>query len=313
MFLIHGDEDFLVKRELANIGSSFFKGRQFSKETYSPSNSVFEDIYPNIFAVSLFSQDRMVVLEGFDDEQLEKVLDNAVALPESTCVVIYQEKADRRTKFFKKAASAAKVIEIKPFSDRERDLAVDWLVSEFKKYGKTIARKTASLLFDVSGPSLRQLCSEAEKLSTYSGGRQEVTEQDIYALSVGGELSAFALENAISARDVAGAVVSVNKMLRAKERPEVIIGRLASRVRSMALVISLTMKNAPKSAVTERFGISPYYYERLREAAGKYTLDELLLFINSLSEADLALKTTSQPQNIILEKMLIGAMSRDER
>ncbi|MFA5103756.1 MAG: DNA polymerase III subunit delta [Candidatus Margulisiibacteriota bacterium] len=310
IFCFYGPEDFLAEEEISSLRNSIEKscGTRPDIEYFSPDNISASDLVSGLCTSSLFGGSRIAVMEGFDDEDLLEVLSKRKNFPGSVSLVIKADKIDKRGKLYKLLSAEATVKEFKPFAEWETKKIIDWILAKTKAAGKTISPSAAELLNDVSGPSLRQLACEIEKLSTYAADRASIEPEDIRALAVSGDLGAFALENAFASRDLKAALISLDGAFRAKQPAHVLIGRLASRLRPYLTIKALNVKKVPAGDIIRLLGMNPYFYERCSEGAALYSLEELLTAFETLSRADIAVKNSSAPPRIAMELALIDIM-----
>ncbi len=310
IFCFYGSEDFLIEEEVSLLKEKI-KGSSGSRPDsmyFSPENTAPADIAGNLCTSSLFGGARIAVLEGFDDEEYLGILGHKNNFPDSLTLVIKTVKLDKRGKLYKLLSSEATVKEFNRFAEWETKKIVDWIMSKAKTYGKTISVSSAGLLNDISGPSLRQLSCEIEKLSVYAADRGSIEAEDIKALSVSGELGAFALENAFADRDLKSAIRSLDSAFKAKQSAHVLIGRLASRLRPYLMIKALQAKKVNTARAISILGMNPYFYERCSKGAALYSLNELVSAVEILSKTDIAVKNSASSPRLAMELAIVEIM-----
>jgi len=314
LYYFYGSEDFLISEEIQKIRKAVSgDGQSLIKvEGYTPDTIDIKELAGQLCTVSLFSENRLVVLSDFDDEELLGIIEKCGNFSDSVTVMIVSEKADKRTRLYKILNDVAQVKEFKPFAEWESKKIMDWIVSKAAVAGKKIDPKAAELLNEISGPSLRQISSELDKLATYAGERGTITVQDVDALAVSGELGAFALENALAERDLKSAIFYLNKSLRSKEPVQMLISRIASRMRTYLMIKSLKMKKMTDGKIISELSMNPYYYERCSKSAELYSAEEMINAIRLLSETDIQLKSTSRDPQIAMELLLADMIGKGQ-
>ena len=313
LYFFYGAEKFLIREAVGALRKQLSVNGDIKIDNYDPDSMSADELVPVLCTPSLFGGDKLAVLDGYDDDDLEKIIEGYGAVPASTTIVITAGKLDKRTSFSKKLASMAEVREFKPFAEWEEDLLLQWITARALSRSVNMDRKTAFLLNSISGPSLAQLSCEIDKLATYIGDRKVATESDVNALAVSGELGAFALENALAERDLKGALKALAGAIKAKEAPQMLIGRIYGRMRTYLRVKSLTEKRLPRQQLLESSGMNPYFFERCMKSSSLYSLDELIRSVRLLSDADIAIKNTMQVPHRVLEIMLVEILSRNEK
>lgn len=310
IFCFYGPEDFLAEMEVQSVRADL--GKKFGTlpeiESYSPDNSSAAGLVSGLCTSSLFGGARLVVLEGFEDEDLLELLEHRKDFPDSLALVIMTDKLDKRARLFKVLSACAAVKEFKAFAEWETKKIIDWVIMTAGEKGKSISHEDAALLNEISGPSLRQLSSEIEKLSAYAHDRGRIDTADINALAVSSELGAFALENAFARRDLSGALRSLDSAFRSKQPAHALVGRLASKLRPYIMIKALKSKKMSDAGIIKELGMNPYYYERCLEGASKYSLEELVRAVDILASADMAVKLSSSSPRIALETAIVDIM-----
>jgi DNA polymerase-3 subunit delta len=298
----------LIQKEIRENAGRFFGpgSSDVGIETFSPDNSKADDIFSSLCTSSLFSSKRFVVLSGFEEDDYEKILSNADNIPDSTMLVISEDKIDKRTSFFKAMQKAGEVKEFKPLTEWETE---SWISRMFESRGKSIDRKDVELLVQVSGTLLRKLDTEIEKICVYAFERDRITGLDIMEMASQGELSSYAVENALASKDARAMLSAITLSLKSKEYPEYLISKLAGKVRTYLEIKLLQGKKMQKQSIISGMRLNPGYYEHLAVAAQKYTVRELIAGIKALHAADIALKTTGQSPDVIMELLSLALTS----
>lgn len=310
IFCFYGTEDFLIDEEILSLKNAMEKNCGFRPEIehcFSDSTTV-PDLIGRLCTSSLFGGSRITVMEEFDDEDCLEVLSHRGNFSDSVSLVIKADKLDKRGKLYRLLSAEATVREFRPFAEWETKKVIDWITAKAKAAGRSISPQAAGLLNDISGPSLRQLACEIEKLSTYAADRVSIEPEDIRALAVSGDLGVFALENAFASRDLKAALASLDGAFKAKQPAQVLIGRLASRLRPYLAIRALNEKKMPAGDIIRMLGMNPYFYERCSEGAALYSMQELLSAFDILFMADIAVKNSSVPPRIAMELALIDIM-----
>ncbi len=119
---------------------------------------------------------------------------------------------------------------------KEQDLAV-WIQGLVKAQGNTITQNAIEQLVTMVGSNMLQLQMEIEKLSLYLGEGGEITVtlvEDLVAKTL--EQDAFKMLNAYLANEPVAALSIYHDLLRQKQEPIMLVGLLASNVRTMSNV-----------------------------------------------------------------------------
>ncbi len=206
--------------------------------------------------------------------------------------------------------------------------------------GKTIDRDAEEYILVRTGLSMRALWSELDKLLLFVGTRTKIRLADVeQVLSGSREAGIFDLTNALSERDAARAVRALRGLLTQRERPEVLIGMLAKEVRNLLLASCILEERLggkfdgkmsygtfqtrilprlqgeegsagapaekdkqPKRGMT---GMHPFRLYNLLRCAATFSRADLLKALDEIAETDLALKTSGQPEALLIEGLAL--------
>ena len=331
LYLFYGDEELLMSEEIEALKAKHLGGLDTGMgfEVLEPDRLEEPGLLAGLAGVSMFSPKKMVLLRltpgkrsaaaedddeeddgkrGFKDgaDELIKVLSH---LPEDILFVCAARGMDKRSRLYKFFSQKGQVKEFRRFNDWEHAQLAAWAGKRFREAGLAAEKEAVSLLAEISGPSLTQIDTEIKKLSAYCAEKGTVSAGDVKELSTRGQLSAFALQNALQERDINKALGALNALLSSKTRPELIIG-------SAGAVVSMMLEAKTGSRAFKTGARLTYYLERCAQGAKRYLPDELANAVKVLKETDLLLKTSAPDARAALEMMLlevIGAKGKDER
>ncbi|MCY2927763.1 MAG: DNA polymerase III subunit delta [Planctomycetota bacterium] len=170
----------------------------------------------------------------------------------------------------------------------------DWLRQAAGRRKKKIDAPAAALLVQWVGADLALLDSEIEKLSLYVGERAGITADDVSRLVMASPMAAdFALTNAITAADRAGALRALSAMLNRRGDEFKIAGMLQWHLRRAIQTARAVAGGAPLGQAIPRM---PYEQQK---AFGAYVtrrgLTGLQADFRRLLAADLGMKSGLKP------------------
>ena len=117
------------------------------------------------------------------------------------------------------------------------------------------------------GANMLQLQMEIEKLALYLGEEQEITVdlvEDLVAKTL--EHDAFKMLNAYLANNASEALQIYHDLLRQKEEPIMLVGLLASNIRTMNNVFYLQKKGYHQQQIAKQLKIHPYRVKLMFES-----------------------------------------------
>ncbi|MFP3938595.1 MAG: DNA polymerase III subunit delta [Phycisphaerae bacterium] len=254
------------------------------------------EVFDELRTMPLLGGRRAVVVRDADSfitanaDALQRYLESPSS---SASLVLMVSSLDKRTRISKTLTSVAEVCDCTAPTSRRLG---DWIRKAAEKRGKTIAPDAVELLTQSVGEDLGKMDSELEKLSVYVDSRETITADDVAAIVCSTTAAApFALTNALTAGDTAGAVKALCGSMNVRGEEFRVLGQLAWHLRR-----ALTWKQQMVTTGKCDFGKMP------RQVANAYTnmlrrrtLSDLQQDFRRLIRADLAMKSGHAPRRVM--------------
>lgn len=210
--------------------------------------------------------------------------------PESTCLVFTAgaglDSRRRASKALLAAGAGVECAELKPAE------AVHWAEQRAARLGKRLGQEAAQALVDRAGPSLRNLVSELEKLTVYTGAANDIKARDVAEVVAGApEAGVFELVDAIGQKQSGRAMVLLEDLLRAGEEPIRLLALVAWRMRLLLLVKALTAKGYGPRDGPQAAKVHPFVFQKAQQQCRGFSRDELVRALEGLLATDVAMKT----------------------
>jgi DNA polymerase-3 subunit delta len=287
LYLFYGEERYLIRREIEELA------KKFPAEAVSHLDGISApELLEALSVPSLFNPQRLLILTDFDLREINETLLRAlVHLPPGVTLVLDSpEGLDRRSKIYKTVEKHAVVREHKMLTEWNSEVGVDFCLKTASELKKRLTRASAEKLMELSGLNLGRLYKEIEKLATYVGEREEITEEDIEKMVSRQGVDAFKLASALRRRDLPLALTALDKLLgEDREDPHELLGLIGSQLRIL-LKMKVLGRRTP-AQMAQEIGGSSYYLETLSESLDRFSLDELSEGLERLLRCDLNLKT----------------------
>ena len=183
-----------------------------------------------------------------------------------------------------------------------------WVKEKIKEQGKTISDEAAGLLIAESGSSLLDLNNEIEKLVLYSSRNKEITADDVEKLS--GHTRQANLNNlseSIEGCKMSGAFKIVENLLSEGEIPLKILATIYRVLRRMLLAKSLQEeKKSSRLEIQQELRFNAYFDRNFFNNLSKFSLERLKKGLNLVLNADLELKSSSRPEQMVFEELILS-------
>lgn len=257
--------------------------------------------------------------------RLANLLDQGV--PEWGFLLLTAVQVDRRTRLYKRFDEIGAVLYLGLERDRygrvSRESLAEFVNQRLRQSGKSIEPQAREMILARAGDELRGLQQELDKLLLYVGERPAIRAADVEVIfSDCGDGWIFDLTGAIGARDAAGALAQLARLLAQGEHPLRLLGTVASEVRRLLSARQLLETDFARSW---KRGMSfqqfqqtvlaqgaplltrnPYADYLCFQRAERFSLNELHSHMEGIFDADLRLKSSGGQARLVLEKLLLG-------
>ncbi len=306
VFFIVGDDDHLLRRASERVLADLRASEPDLDIEHLDAGEA--DELPELRTASLFGGGRCVVIRRLEapkaalKEQLEDYCTSPD--PEATLVLIARG-TQRIPKLAKLATSAGEKIEVArptPWDTKGWQRLVS---DEFRTAGRKADAAAIDALLEVAGVDPAIIASKVSQLAAVKGPNETITVEDVEKTIEGhGNRGAFAVADAVEQRDPGEAIVALRGALEAGEAPLAVLGALTSRFRH------LLGARAGLDARTIR--VSPGRHRMLSQAARRFNPGELAWCHDRLAQADLDLKGSDLPSDLLIELAVIEVATARE-
>jgi len=310
VYITYGLVEYLIEEEIKKIikdnNVDYYNIEKFDLE-----NTNIKNIIDSSLTVSLFSNKKVIIVENSyiftgttkknidqNIECLEKYLDH---INENTILIfkVITEKLDSRKKIVTKIKNYGKVIEFNKVSNLK-----DLVYKMFNPY--KINHSLIEFLIDRVGNDLYILNQEIKKIKTYKDEDLFITEDDILVLTHKNiNTDIFYLIDNIVSNNKEKALESYYEMLKLGEEPIKIIVMVANQFRLIYQVKELYKKGYREYDIMDILEQKQYSIRKASERINKFTSNQLLNYLNKLSELDINIKSGLIDKSIGLELFIL--------
>ncbi len=332
----------LIKKRAEKIGGGLSLKEILCPQNPSEAASfLLADFFDHLRSPSLFGGFNLAVLRTADSvfkgtgagaENLALVLRYLETPAANSCLIIELAASDARASVVKKLGKFAAVVACRSLYDKpapwQRGAApsdselTGWIVAQAaEKFGKKISREAAYELAQMSGSSLARLSNELGKLALFLGDdKAEIETADIEKCA--GHIRThglFTLIDAASERSIGLALATLQAMfergvaLGAGEAVTdsqgvaiILVSRLHHRFKQLAKARAMIDGGASMEMLRTAFKFRlEFQAQRLAEQAGRFSAGDFPARFEALLDADRMLKSTSNPPETVLQRLLI--------
>ena len=341
VYLFYGEEAFKrrnykerLKRLIADEGSmnyAVFEGKDID----------FSAVYDSVVTMPFFAEKRLVVVEnsgkfkaakkakdsageeGTDasggseeasteaansskaagdksDQMIEKILKD---LPETTCLAFFEEEINKTKKIYKTISTKGVVCECAPDT---KDTLVMWLAKGFNGAHKKIRRSTVELIIDRAGTDYDRLRQEFEKIVAYCGDKDEVSDEDVYAVtSEDIESKIFDMLDAMCARNTQKVLEKYYGLTANREHPLYILAMIRIQFRTMLHVAELDREGRSKYEIAQKLKKRDFVIEKSLRNTRYFTPERIEKILDDISDIDMKIKSGQIGEQVGVELLLV--------
>ncbi|KGR90714.1 DNA polymerase III subunit delta [Ureibacillus massiliensis 4400831 = CIP 108448 = CCUG 49529] len=320
VYCLVGEETYFIDETITRLKRALGNAEEVETTMFDLEESPVDVVIDEADTFPFFSDKKLIIAKNASflkasEKGKEKIdhdlnrLENWLKNPSDFAVMVFiapYEKLDERKKITKQMKQSSVLLVSETL--QENDLNV-WIQSEVSRFGKAITDDAIDKLVEMVGTNMLQLQKEIEKIALYLGEDLEITTklvEDLVAKTL--EHDAFKMLNAYLSHNNTQAIQIYHDLLRQKEEPIMLVGLLASNIRTMNNVFYLQKKGYHPSQIAKQLKIHPYRVKLMVEQKNKPSEERLLKALHKLSEIDLMLKSVSGNRERYLEMFLLKAL-----
>ena len=311
VYFINGDEEFARIELLKLLRKKLFgdTGATASVEKIAATAGSAPKIIDTASDYSLFSGGRLVIV--YDIQRLSEkgrgmLIDFIKHIPQGNHLVLFGPASfDKRVKFFKALTNETVWSTLTGLNDRS---APFWIKRRLKKYGITPEPDAVNLLLKYVGNSYGLLANQLDKMAIALGDKKALTANDVKSHTVvSAEYDIFKLLDFIEKPDREAALGALNKLLERSDGIRTVLFWLG---RQYWLYYKITSASRNKGGISAAdLGLSPYIFNKLRDAAARMDVKEVESAVEAVTEAEISIRFDHIKPELLLENLVIKLTS----
>ena len=331
VYLFYGEENYKKRIYRDSLKKAVIGDNEMNYSYFEGNTINFANVYDSVVTLPFFADKRLVVVENSgkfkgkgtgalesddandgtphvsdekgsaSDDMLLKILTD---LPETTCLVFFEEGVAKNKKAFKLIKEKGQVIECA--TDAKEDV-VNWMAKGFAQAGKRIRKSTILLILDRVGLDYDRLRMEYEKIIGYTGSREEVTDDDVMAVTLADiESKIFDMLEAMSRKDVNKVLDKYADLLANQESPFYILAMIRIQFRTLLQTAELRNKGYSTNDVARMLKKRDFIIRNAESClrAG-LKMKDVREILEEISDTDRRIKMGEVTDRIGLETLLV--------
>ncbi len=253
----------------------------------------------------MISPRRLVLVTDIDalPETDQEALCTYVAAPQETTVLVLVASAlDRRSRFFKRLADGAVIVECA----RLKGPALErWAAALLARNGCRISGQALRKLTDAVGSDLLIMSQEIEKLILYAGQGKVIHEEAIDELVYASrQHGIFEIATALGQRDRRQALRILGNLLESGQAPLAILGMMARHFRQVLIAKELLEEGRPVQEIRQAVQVPEFAIAEFLKQARSIEADRARTMYERLARVDRSIKSGSPNHRMLLEQLV---------
>ncbi len=209
------------------------------------------------------------LFEGGNDELSDFIKE----VPEASCLIFLQEKADKRVKLYKAVQKYGRVVS---FERPNEETLKKWVLNRAGNAGLSIRRSALEQFMLTVNADMQTMSMELEKLISYCLDKKEISAEDVLAInSIRVEDKVFDMIENIVLKKRQEALARYYDLVTLKEPPMKILVLIGKQYAQILSVKVLKKEGMSQDEIAGKMGIHPYAVKKCLANGGKYSIKEL--------------------------------------
>jgi DNA polymerase-3 subunit delta len=318
VYAVMGKEAFEVKAAGDRLVAVLLKSKknpELALKVYNGEKLMLEDLLQELYSLPFFSDKRVVLIQNA--ESLSKVqterLEEYLERPNRTlCLIISASAINRGTTFYKKLEKTGIILDIAEEKSWEKEKSTrEWLFETVAKEKKRIGHEAVQMLQKQIGTDRALLTQELEKLICFIDDRDEITMQDIAAISTSVNTeNIWQLSDAIFSRNANSALRITKGLLNEGTAFLALLRQIRAQVQTDYQICTILANGGTGAEVTATY---PYMKGRILEnhmqAASSYGLSRFKKAMLKIDETESMAKNGFQDDDFLAELLIANLVA----
>ena len=269
------------------------------------------ELLTNLETPAFFGDARVICLTGLENAKNgmdEAVLTGLGRMAAGVYLLISALKLDGRKKAHVELQKRVVVVDCNRLVPQEIG---PWVSRRAQAMGLQLTSSQVSTVVQRAGTDLLRLRTELEKIKTYTGSGERLTDVELDALlPEEPEPNIFGLIDAVAAGNARLGIPCLQELLDAGEAELKILATLAKQFRNIAAALEARARGMSSKQLAAQLGIKPFVAEKSMVQSGRFTMAELEKVLHRLLEADFKIKTGQRDPRLELELAVVEICSR---
>mgnify|MGYP000410203615 CR=1 FL=1 len=295
VYLLYGDEPYLKKQYRDKLKQAIAGDDTMNYSYYEGDKISVKEIKDMGDTLPFFAEHRLIVVEnsGFFKSSNDELADY------------------KRNKVYKAVNDIGYISEMK---QQTPAVLEKWIAGLLKAEGKVITRPAAELILNKTGASMDLIRAELDKIISYCGDRNEVTEKDIEDICTTQTVSRiFDMIAAIASKKQQQALELYYDLLTLKEPPMRILYLIVRQFNGIFQVQEELNHGRSNADIARTMGAAPFIVNKYAAQAKNFTPSQLKEALADCAQAEEDVKTGRLNEKMAVELIIVKYSAKNKK
>lgn len=313
VYLLTGDEEYLIMQARGMLKNAMLPEEDnMNYHLYEETKIDFVQLSEDALTFPFFQEKRVIILDrtGILKSGKEELVQIFEKMPETTCMIICEPEADKRTKGYKWIKKNGYIAEFLK-KDQTEKVLLRFIASLLAREKIQIREKDAYRLLSMTGNDMYRIQYEVEKLIAYMGEESIVTTEMINAVvSEEAENKIFELVSAIAQGQKARAMDYYNDLIILREPFMHILYLITRQYRILSVIYDMKRERKPDTQIASVAGIPRFTIRKYESQLKHYNFEKLSWCLNECVSAEQRIKEGKITDQLALETLIMRLLER---
>lgn len=236
-------------------------------------------------------------------EEGEKLKAFLGALPESTCLLFIEEKAEKTNALYKAVAKYGQVLEFQ--KPKEKELAI-WTKRRCRQLGLLLSDAMIDFFLHTVEHDMENIDRELQKLSAYQKEGEPIRPEDIRAIcTISLEARVFDLVKAVAERRAEQALQIYRNLMQKKESPYMVLSLMTRQFRLILETLLLSSAGKTQPEIQEMLEIRSFAVKEYQRQAGRFSPEGWKKALRDCLDTDISIKSGRMGEEAAVELLIL--------
>lgn len=304
-YLLYGEESFLKRSYKNRLKEAITGGDTMNFNYFEGKGIDVAELISLADTMPFFAEKRLILIEDsgfFKSAAAEDLVSYLPDMPDTTCMVFAESEVDKRNRLYKKVKEIGSCVEM---TRQNASQLASWAGTILARAGKKITRNTMDIFLSMAGDDMENIKMELDKLISYTGEREVVTEEDLKAVcSVRVSSRVFEMVSYIVNGKTRQAMDLYEDLLTLKEPPMRILFLIARQFNQILQVKELMEQGKGKNEIASSLKLQPFVVGKAIPQARAFSRSQLLSYVTLCVDMEEAVKTGKLQDRMAVELLI---------